>query len=43
MAIINEQIIKEGHTILGFKVTKIQEDHVHMIKNKDKIILELIQ
>ena len=43
MAIINEQIIKEGHTILGFRVTKIQDDHVHMIKNKDKIILELIQ
>tara|TARA_B100000586_G_scaffold165231_1_gene120418 strand:- start:315 stop:740 length:426 start_codon:yes stop_codon:yes gene_type:complete len=43
MAIINEQIIKEGHTILGFMVTKIQDDHVHMIKNKDKIILELIQ
>ena len=43
MAIINEQIIKEGHTIQGFKVTKIQDDHVHMIKNKDKIILELIQ
>ena len=43
MAIINEQIIKEGQTILGFKVTKIQDDHVHMIKNKDKIILELIQ
>ena len=43
MAIINEQIIKEGHTILGFRVTKIQDDHVHMMKNKDKIILELIQ
>ena len=43
MAIINEQIIKEGHTILGFRVTKIQDDHVHMIKNKDKIILELIK
>ena len=43
MAIINEQIIKEGHTILGFRVTKIQDDHVHMIKNKDKITLELIQ
>ena len=43
MAIINEEIIKEGHTILGFRVTKIQDDHVHMIKNKDKIILELIQ
>ena len=43
MAIINEQIIKEGHTILGFRVTKIQDDHVHMIKNKDKITLELIK
>jgi hypothetical protein len=43
MAIINEQIIKEGHTILGFRVTKIQDDHVHMIKNKDKITLELKQ
>ena len=43
MAIINEQIIKEGHTMLGFRVTKIQDDHVHMIKNKDKITLELIQ
>ena len=43
MAIINEQIIKEGHTVLGFKVTKIQDDHVHMMKNKDKIILELIK
>ena len=43
MAIINEQIIKEGHTILGFRVTKIQDDHVHMMKNKDKIILELIK
>ena len=43
MAIINEEIIKEGHTMLGFRVTKIQDDHVHMIKNKDKIILELIQ
>jgi len=43
MAIINEEIIKEGHTILGFRVTKIQDDHVHMIKNKDKITLELIQ
>ena len=41
MAIINEQIIKEGHTMLGFRVTKIQDDHVHMIKNKDKITLEL--
>ena len=43
MAIVNEEIIKEGHTLLGFRVTKIQDDHVHMIKNKDKIILELIQ
>ena len=43
MALINEQIIKEGHTMLGFRVTKIQDDHVHMIKNKDKIILELIK
>ena len=43
MAIVNEEIIKEGHTMLGFRVTKIQDDHVHMIKNKDKIILELIQ
>jgi hypothetical protein len=43
MAIINEEIIKEGHTMLGFRVTKIQDDHVHMIKNKDKITLELIQ
>ena len=43
MAIINEQIIKEGHTILGFRVTKIEDDHVHMIKNKDKITLELKQ
>ena len=43
MAIINEQIIKECHTILGFRVTKIQDDHVHMMKNKDKIILELIK
>ena len=43
MAIINEEIIKEGHTMLGFRVSKIQDDHVHMIKNKDKIILELIQ
>ena len=43
MAIVNEEIIKEGHTMLGFRVTKIQADHVHMIKNKDKIILELIQ
>ena len=43
MAIINEQIIKEGHTMLGFRVTKIQDDHVHMIKNKDKITLELKQ
>ena len=43
MAIINEQIIKEGHTILGFRVTKIQDDHVHMMKNKDKIILEIIK
>ena len=41
MAIINEEIIKEGHTMLGFRVTKIQDDHVHMIKNKDKITLEL--
>ena len=43
MAIINEEIIKEGHTMLGFRETKIQDDHVHMIKNKDKITLELIQ
>ena len=43
MAIINEQIIKEGHTILGFRVTKIQDDHVHMMKNKDKITFELIK
>ena len=43
MAIINEAIIKEGQTILGFRVTKIQDDHVHMIKNKDKITLELIK
>ena len=43
MAIVNEEIIKEGHTLLGFRVTKIQDDHVHMNKNKDKIILELIQ
>ena len=43
MAIINEEIIKEGHTMLGFKVTKIQDDHVHMVKNKDKITLELIK
>ena len=43
MAIINEEIIKEGQTILGFRVTKIQDDHVHMIKNKDKITLELIK
>jgi len=43
MAIINEQIIKEGHTMLGFRVTKIQDDHVHMVKNKDKITLELIK
>ena len=43
MAIVNEQIIKEGHTILGFRVTKIQDDHVHMMKNKDKIILEIIK
>ena len=43
MAIINEQIIKEGHTMLGFRVTKIQDDHVHMMKNKDKIILEIIK
>ena len=43
MAIINEQIIKKGHTILGFRVTKIEDDHVHMIKNKDKITLELKQ
>jgi len=37
MAIINEQIIKEGHTMLGFRVTKIQDDHVHMIKIKIKL------
>ena len=43
MAIINEEIIKEGDNILGFRVTKIQDDHVHMMKNKDKITLELIQ
>ena len=43
MAIINEEIIKEGDNIMGFRVTKIQDDHVHMIKNKDKITLELIQ
>ena len=43
MAIINEEIIKEGHTMLGFRVTKIQDDHVHMIKNKDIITLELIK
>ena len=43
MAIINEEIIKEGHTMLGFRITKIQDDHVHMIKNKDKITLELIK
>ena len=43
MAIVNEEIIKEGHTMLGFRVTKIQDDHVHMIKNKDKITLELIK
>ncbi|MCS5646185.1 MAG: hypothetical protein NZ838_08685 [Candidatus Marinimicrobia bacterium] len=43
MAIINEEIIKEGDNMLGFRVTKIQDDHVHMIKNKDKIILELIK
>ena len=43
MAIINEEIIKEGHTMLGFRVTKIQDDHIHMIKNKDKITLELIK
>ena len=43
MAIINEKIIKEGHTMLGFRVTKIQDDHVHMIKNEDKITLELIK
>ena len=43
MAIINEKIIKEGHTMQGFRVTKIQDDHVHMIKNKDKITLELIK
>ena len=43
MAIINDEIIKEGDNIMGFRVTKIQDDHVHMIKNKDKIILELIQ
>ena len=43
MAIINEEIIKEGHTMLGFRVTKIQDDHVHMMKNKDKITLELIK
>ena len=43
MAIINEEIIKEGDNILGFRVTKIQDDHVHMMKNKDKITLELIK
>ena len=43
MAIINDAIIKEGDNIMGFRVTKIQDDHVHMIKNKDKIILELIK
>ena len=43
MAIINDEIIKEGDNIMGFRVTKIQGDHIHMIKNKDKIILELIQ
>ncbi len=43
MAIINEENIKEGHTMLGFRVTKIQDDHVHMMKNKDKITLELIK
>ena len=43
MAIINDEIIKEGDNIMGFRVTKIQDDHVHMIKNKDKITLELIQ
>ena len=29
--------------MLGFRVTKIQDDHVHMIKNEDKITLELIK
>ena len=43
MAIVNEESLKEGHTLLGVRVTKIQDDHVHMIKNKDKITLELIQ
>ena len=43
MAIINDEIIKEGDNIMGFRVTKIQDDHVHMIKNKDKITLELIK
>ena len=43
MAIINDEIIKEGDNIMGFRVTKIQGDHIHMIKNKDNIILELIQ
>ena len=32
MAIINEEIIKEGHTMLGFRVPKIQDDNVHMVK-----------
>ena len=41
MAIINDEIIKEGDNIMGFRVTKIQDDHVHMMKNKDKITLEL--
>jgi len=43
MAIINDEIIKNGNKLLGFTVAKISESEVRLKRNRDRITLELIE
>ena len=43
MAIINDEIMKNGNKLLGFTVAKISESEVRLKRNRDRITLELIE
>ena len=43
MAIINDEIMKNGNKLLGFTVAKISESKVRLKRNRDRITLELIE
>ena len=43
MAIINDEIMKNGNKLLGFTIAKISESEVRLKRNRDRITLELIE